>query len=648
MRIVRRETAAILAAALAVGCGGGGGGGGSSNEPLVVVNVQYVDATGARVHEIEGGKIPRNARIEITFNRPVDPTTVKDPGIRIAPGPTSSPELGVFQVSGSKVVFDPTHVGNAIPRPLGMKAGATYVVTMPTEATNGLPVRDTSGNALAVAHATTFSTGQGYILETVRPRFLGATFSSGTPPTPNAVVGARVSVTLKFSEAIDPSSMGFSVSSPKAKDGEGIDIRYVKGNAANAAAGLEDQPVIGTAMSAPTLDTVTFYPADSYGDAPYAFTIAILWGLRDLSGNTLENPALLGPFVCDARGAPVPLVLGESFLEAGDRDDAPTTADWNGTHPGVVRGQPLTARRVRITAAGLLSNGTISNPGQYAAHVDPLVGAALQLAAPGTNPPTALGRRVMWSYADSELGASGAITSVAWGPDSNATFSATYPQVVLRIGAKRTPSLALDSTFSGNYATQPTIVYEGPYTVAQRANVGNETPPPPQPVGPGYPPLTTLFANTGFVSWPALTSYFEWNAGTSDLGDSALVFDASVAEGTTWQQLRGWFGINVVAPLGAVLAKNRRMYSIFGSDTPNPPSGGGFINPEPGMTDMAFTLVQRTTIAESRFYTPGPTDPAGNVYAGPDSAAHTLGVKSDYAPAVLSPSVQPGSATVRV
>ena len=647
MAHLRTELGAA-AALLVVACGGGGG---SPSEPLVVVSIQYVDGTGERVHEIEGGKIPRNARVEIKFNQPVDPATARDPGIHVAPGPNSGAELGMFKVGGAKVVFDPTFVGNAVPRPLGLKAETTYLVSLPTAAMNGLPVRDVNGNALAIAHSTTFTTGQGYILETVRPRFLGATFSSGTsaePAVPDSVVGAHVSVTFRFSEAMDPSSMGFSVSTPKAKEGEGFDVRYLAGKPANAAAGLEGVPVLGTATVAPSLDAVTFYPANSFGDGPYVFSMSVLWGLRDLAGNTLENPTVLGPFTCDASGSSVPSVLGESFLDAADRDDARTTSEWNGTHPGVARGPALTARRVRVTAAGLLSNGTFSGPGQYVAMIDPFVGTALNAAVGGITPLTSLGRRVMWSFDDDELGASGAVTNIGWGPDSNATFAATYPEVLLRLGQKATPSLALAATFSGNYATEPTVVYDGPYVVPQRANVGNETTPFTLPAAAGYPALAPLFANTGYQSWPSLSSYFEWDAGTSASGDSAMVFDASVAEGDTWQQARGWFGLNLVAPVGAVVSANRRLYSTFGADSADPPNGAGVLNPEPGTADVAFTFVTRTSIAQSRFYTPGPSDPAGNAYPGPDSAAHTFGTKSDYAPAVISPSVQPGVATVHV
>src|SRR5207244_1289279 len=83
--------------------------------------------------------------------------------------------------------------------------------------------------------------------------------------------------------------------------------------------------------------------------------------------------------------------------DTADRDSAGTTADWDGTQAGVLRGAALTSRRARVTAAGLHARGALAGPGQYVAHVDPLVGAALNAAVPGIPPPTSLGRRVMSS-----------------------------------------------------------------------------------------------------------------------------------------------------------------------------------------------------------------------------------------------------------
>src|SRR5207253_1527967 len=93
----------------------------------------------------------------------------------------------------------------------------------------------------------------------------------------------------------------------------------------------------------------------------------------------------------------------------------------------------------------------------------------------------------------------------------------------------------------------------------------------------------------------------------------------------------------------------RRMYATYEEDVPNPQSNGATIaNPEPSLTDTAFTLVKRVSVAQSLFYTPDNPGVDGLSYAGPQSSARTFATKSDYLSPVLVPSVQAGGATVLV
>ena len=103
----------------------------------------------------------------------------------------------------------------------------------------------------------------------------------------------------------------------------------------------------------------------------------------------------------------------------------------------------------------------------------PFAGAALNQYVSGVNPPTSEGRRVMWAFSDDEMGSNGSVTAAGWGPDSNATFAAIYPSVFLRAGYQKTQSISLSPSFDGNYDGKATVVYTGPYQVAQAQNVGN-------------------------------------------------------------------------------------------------------------------------------------------------------------------------------
>jgi hypothetical protein len=89
----------------------------------------------------------------------------------------------------------------------------------------------------------------------------------------------------------------------------------------------------------------------------------------------------------------------------------------------------------------------------------------------------------------------------------------------------------------------------------------------------------------------------------------------------------------------------RRLTSTHGADAANPPPGI-FLFPSPSVTDTAFTLTKRTSVAQPRFYTPGPSDPDGNGYPAPHSGARIRGTRSDYLSAVLHPAVQAGGAKV--
>lgn len=327
-----------------------------------------------------------------------------------------------------------------------------------------------------------------------------------------------------------------------------------------------------------------------------------------------------------------------------DRDPTETTADWGATEPGTLEGVGITSRRVYVSGYRFADQYA---GGQYTPMVDPLMGAAINPIVPGIQPPTSLGRRKLWAFSDSEIGPDGSVTVVSWGPDSNATFEATYPRAILRIGFQNTASLNLGPSFTGNYQGTPLVVYDGLYQVSQRANVGNLFPAPTNQSG--FTQEDPLYAYTGFADWPPLTSYFEWREGDPSVaGDSVLLLDASVQEGDTWQQLRGWYATTAPGS-GTLIAgfPRRSLLSTFEADTPNPTDDGSSVfNPEPTVTDTAFTITRLVSRAQSRFYTPDPTDPGGISHPPPYSAVRTLGVRSDYQPAVVTPAVQVGGTSI--
>ena len=369
-----------------------------------------------------------------------------------------------------------------------------------------------------------------------------------------------------------------------------IDVRYTT-DTINAGAGLTTVmpdgttpigvPITGTWSPSPSATRYFFRPTFSFGDAKYRFFAQLFQGLTDLSGNQLVNPGSFGVYTSDGMGISVGKVIEEDFLDTDSVDFTASDADWGSTEEGVLQGLPITTRKTYLfgyqetDSFGSLPD---SGRGHYQPLADPLVGASLNQAVPNVNPPTAEGRRVLWALTDSEMGASGAVTEAAWGPDSNATYAATYPNVILRMGHQANDSISLSSSFSANYKGDPVKVYEGPYTVGQAANIGNTPFHPLTAHVPGYPVAGActanwnqpLFDSTGFLPWPALTTFFEWEAGTPGVeGDSAFLFDASVQEGDNFQQLRSWFAFTIplwprnhrVVPLATLLLDVRERRS---------------------------------------------------------------------------------------
>ena len=349
--------------------------------------------------------------------------------------------------------------------------------------------------------------------------------------------------------------------------------------------------------------------------------------------------------------------------------------DWGSTEQGFLQGQPITSRDVLIMGWVFANmNSVDSGTGQYAPIDSPLNGRDRNNFNPAPNPGTELGRRVMWSFPDTEMGAAGSITAAGWGPDSNATFAATYEGVVMNFGHQADQSVALTANFSGNFQGSPAIVYKGDYQVTQAANVGDTPGVTPNHMGqicltcpsgvsyrtnPGCNPQNgvnfqwdwnwPLFTATGFFPWPDLTTFFEWDPGDLNVDeDSVLIFDVNIPEGDSFQQIRGWFGVTY--PCSGVLLSSfprRRMYAGFEEESPNPPDnpGAGVVNPEPSVTDTLFTVTRRLSTVQSVFYA-DPVYLGNNPSYNPPVGGTTFGEVSNYLKPELNPTVQGGGAEI--
>jgi hypothetical protein len=665
MRFDVRSASAVLVALVSVaavaGCGGGGGGGGGA-VPMTLVELVFTDEALVPAFPTGTQALPRNARLVMVFSDRVDPNTVHEQTVRVraAPNFTTIP-VGSFQVDGNRVIFDPTITAAGQPNPSGLAAFQTYSVTLPGEPERRSDsitavVRSAEGAPLAASYAQTFSTSGGFLRDQSPPRVVEAFFLPGPDPLTKQVPGNSL-LALTFDEAMDPASFVISTTTPTVAPGDTVEVRYDCADPTNVAHGVECRPIpLYPARPDPSMRTWYFEPVFSFGAEKYRFFVSVAQGVRDLAGNPLANPRSFGPFVVDGTGSEDGDLLVESFTATTDSDPGATTADWGFTETGACLGAPLTTRRAYVTGWKACL-GAAPNTGRYVSLVDPLAGADQNVPVPVT-PSTELGRRVLWAYSDSEIGEDGTVTGVSWGPDGNATFAARYPDVKMQVGFQRNSSTALSGSFAGNYLGSPFVIFEGDYVVGQSSNVGDEpgaTPGGPSPAGQ----LNPLFdadgngvAGVGFADWPAPTSHFDWDEGDpAVVDDRVLLFDVAAKEGDSFNRFRGWFAstdTTGVSPISGYPA--RRLVGVYEGDSPNPPPNPsvGLYNPGPTVQDMAFTLTKRVSVAQSRFYTPGPTDLDGNAYPAPYSPQRTRGTRSDYRPSIVLPAVQAGGTTVAI
>ena len=639
-------TTTLLLVALALtttSCGGGG----IAAKDMILVELQFLDRALTPTAPTGTESLPRNARIGLLFSERVDPSSINDQTIRLRFGPSfASVPIGSFQVNGNTVLFDPTVSSQGQPHPTGLEPVTQYSLSVPGFGEQTAVVRNLDRDPNLSTFLTQFTTSAGWLRELVPPRIEGIVFAPDVDELTGNVAGNSL-MGLRFSEPMDPQRFLQGA----ANEGT-VDIRYTDApiNDSNDVALTE---IVGSFIPSPDFRTFWFRPIFSWGDAKLVFTASVTQGLTDLSGNGLLNPSSFGPFTCDGQGIATGKVIREEFLDQDDMAGGATDADWGLSEEGTLVGLPVTSREVLIYSYVEADNGADSGRGQYAPLVDPLIGATFNQVVPNPSPPTADGRRVLWAFPATKIGARGTITGAAWGPDSNATFAALYPHVKLRAGYQKQDQLSLSPSFEGNYAGQPAVLYSGSYSVQQMKDVGNT---PGEPLIPykGTPPSpgacngdpstinmgwnAPLFDYTGWYDWPALTTFFEWNPeGDPNSSKRVLLFDASVQEGDQFQQSRGWFG--ATSPCSGFLIGGlplARMRAEYEGEAPNPENNVslGIQNPEQSLSDVAFTLTRRMSQGQSRFFTPDGTDNT------------TFGIGTDYRPAVISPAVQANGAQV--
>jgi hypothetical protein len=657
----RAASVGMLVTVLALSCFATScGGGGVAAKDMILVQLQFLDRGLNPTAPTGTQNLPRNAIVGMIFSEQVNPGSINNQTIQLRYGPQfQSVPAGSFQVNGNQVLFDPTVTAQGQPNPPGFDPVEQYVLDIPGIEEQNAVVENLDNDPNLTTFFTQFTTSGGWLRELRPPEVVEVVWA----PNPDELTGnipGNGLMGLTFDEAMDPSSF----IQGRSDDGGNIDIRY-NDAAINVTVGVDGAEIDGTFSPSADWRTFWFKPTFSFGAQKLVFTTELFQGLTDLSGNLLVNPGSFGPFTCDGKGISTGVTIIERFTDQIAMDPISTDADWGSSEEGVLVGLPVTSRNAYIYGYVEADNGGDSGRGQYAPIVAPLIGKDLNNFVTNVNPPTADGRRVMWSFPATKIGQKGSITSAAWGPDSNATFAAFYKTVKLRAGYQKQDQLTLAPSFSGNYEGSPASIYSGSYSVQQSANVGN-TPGEPAIAYGGTPQMNPgcqgspssagtagwnapLFDFTGWYKWPKLTNFFEWDPqGAPDASSRVLIFDASVEEGDSFQQVRGWFGVTY--PCSGVLIGGlplTRLYAEYEGESPNPESNfvAGIQNPEQSLTDTCFTITRRVSVGQSIFY--GPDNIDDGTPGGADNTS-TLGSDSDYLKQQISPSVQAEGAQVQM
>ncbi|MHC4133833.1 MAG: Ig-like domain-containing domain [Planctomycetota bacterium] len=650
----------LLALLVSASCGG-------KNETSASKDPQEIALL--RMEPADGeSAVPRNRVVRMIFNVPVLPQSVHDQSVIIRTGGTfqTRPE-GTFLINGNVVEFDPTVTQTGGANGAGFPAGAQVLVEVRLKIEgDGQPanlfVQNAEGNPIVVAsgdNLIAFTTGAGWEDPVPGPPgALGLEFT----PSANAVgqVPSNASVSVIFSEPVDPSTIVL---------GRNI---FLSNNSSTSPIFQQDIPSI--TFFEGSLTRYTFQPVFGYGKGPFNILVNFIDpdapdtfdpnGLpTDLGGNRVQNFTFFSTF--DTQFDPTSPNRGlirENFTTFTQRDTPETDALWGDDteFPLELVGQLITTRSqiIGIAELNVLSNGisVIRNPiatpllnttpiaspryvdatgnltrpvvattpdvhkgeEDYCPTANPLVGPDLVVNL--GNPPSKDGRRQLNLYRQAELGARGTVIRVAWGPDSDATFAATYPDFVMRLGHKKgTTSLTVGSFFSQfDVDGFVTVVNLVDYIVPQAANIGGG------------------LINDHFLDWPQLESFFEYD------GINDVILDIEATEGNTFQTFRTYLALDQSLVAGSptctctsypgCLPNNsigeRQADGTYGEDYLNPsPIPLTVYNPSPIVHVMEFELAKVRSDARSLYYDTKTPDP-------------------DYLTPILNPLVQAAGATI--
>ncbi len=446
---------ALLLVVFIAGCGGSDNGldGGGSAPDITAPTISSTN------HANAATDVDTNASITATFSEEMDPATIT-PATFTVTEPGLTPVTGTVTYAGTTAIF--TLESNLAPN-------TTYTATITTG------VKDPAGNALASAHAWSFTTGA--TADTTAP-----TVSSTNPENTATGVAIGGNIAATFSEAMNPLTVTTATFTLK----QGT------------------TPVPGTVVFVGT--TATFNPTSNLAvSTPY--TAEITTGVTDLAGNALATTKTW------------------SFTTGTTADTtAPTVSSTNPANAatGVAIGgniaatfseamNPLTVTNTTFT----LKQGTTPVPGTVV-----FVGT-IATFNPTSNLAVSTPYTATITTGVKDLAGNALAATKTWSFTTSTTADTTAPTVSSTNPANLVTGIAINANITANFseAMNPATVTTANFTLKQ-----GTTPVP----GAVTPTSTTTATFNPSSDLTALTTYTATvTTGITDLAGNALASDKS-------------------------------------------------------------------------------------------------------------------------
>jgi hypothetical protein len=514
--------------------------------------------------------VARNENLLFKFSAYLRRNSVDERSIRIAAVTSQGlkPATGAYMVRGARVTFDPSRSQRNFQEsrrrnstviegdnPEGFASFQDYVVVIP-----GPPdlhvLRNRRSRGILREFNGSFRSSGSY-LDPVpgQPVYVG-NFGTGLlgfiPPRSGStgLVDEDATVVLEFSEPVDINTLdpSSSVTVERVALSEKVP-GFIKKD--------PNSPSGRRFLFVPSLG----FGADDLNQQGWDIQVTLTTEITDLAGNSLKRPVVMPVFRTRfVAGKPSASIISESFDDQAQMDAATVTegGEWNTLELGrLVGGVPTTYPNQDIQYINdptLVS--TLTN--------DPLVAETPPVSSPQSCNARPFGSRVQMMYLPADVGVAAAITSVSWGPSSNALFAAYHPDIVLTLGHTSLNQLGADFDANFNVGT-PQQVYAGDYNIPQALNID--------------PPGLT----TGFWPWPTLESAFEFD------GVNNLVFEGICEPANNCQIMR------IAFDPGTGKLSNRQAFAT--SSTAN---AANFV--QPVVYDIRFQKRRRTTRGISLWY----------------------------------------------